>query len=211
MYLIYLSFSFLTMIFLSLLFILGVKKNISKELKFCITELTELQHSHRKLTKALFLKNNTAFTLRASRKALEITYKLAPAYAKAAALAALNSVKVLQKTLVTYQKNILYQATLDSYKRSRKLFKNGYLSTSPPQGLLVKAYPKNSDSPSYRLQKDYQNKKKTIFYKRINITKILPTLLKKNLNFNTNFNFKCGSTLTIQGGLPSNIKLILDN
>ncbi len=211
MYLIYLSFSFLTILFLSLFFVLGVKKNISKELKLCTTQLTKLQHSHRILTKTLFSKNSQASRLRASRQTAEIAYQTASIYNKPMALAALNSIKALQKTLFISQKNILYQGIKNSYTVSTKLFKNGYLSKTPPQGLLVKSYPKNSDSPSYRLEKNYENRKKIIFYKKINIIKGFTNLLKKNINFNTNFNFKCGSTLIIKGGLPWDIKLILDN
>ncbi|MGH1468534.1 MAG: hypothetical protein ACRBBP_06605 [Bdellovibrionales bacterium] len=211
MQLIYLSFSCLTILFLSLLFVLGVKKNISSELKFCVTQLTNFQHSHRKLTKSLFAKNSYAKTLRISRASAEVSYAAAPPPAKPAAWATLQAVKALQKALVVYQKSLLSLARVKSYEMSGRMFQKGFIPTTPPKGLVVESYPKNSDSPSYRLQINYQEKKRTVFTKMINATKGFPSLLKALIKFNNYSKLNCGATIQEKGGAPSSIKLILDN
>ncbi len=211
MYLIYLTSSCLTVLFLSMLFVLGVKKNISSEINLCVTQLTDFQHSHRKLTKSLLSKNPYAASLRVSRKLAEASYAAAPPPAKPAAWAALQAVKALQKALVVSQKLLLSTATVQSYNTSATLFAKGFIPKTRPGGLIVESFPKNSDSPSYRLQKNYQKKKRTVFTKIINSTKGFPTLLEEFIPLNKYFSLTCGATIEEKGGSPSSIKLILDN
>ncbi len=215
MHFIYLSFSFLTLVFLSLLFVLGVKKNISSEIQFCVEKLTNFQSKHRQITKDLLNTNFEAKVLRASRKAAEVAVAVAPLPpAKAAAKAALEAIKMAQKILVTYQQYLINKARFISVKFKGEMFMNRFYTKNLSTELIVEAYPDKSDSPSYRLQDDYSNKKSIRFYKYIDLTKNFPLLLKNlPLSQISPYFFTCGATLSKKqekkGEIPSDIKLIL--
>lgn len=190
---------------------MGVKKNISSELQFCIEKLTAFQADQRRTTTRLLDTNFNASTLRISRRSAEIAVSSAPLPpAKAAAKAALEAIKILQKLLVAYQQSLLNKAYITAIKLQTEMFVKGLYTQKTSQGLVVEPYPENSDSPSYRLKANYQEKKAVSFYKYIDVTKGFPAILKRLPLTKLDMYFlNCGATLKNKGGSPSDIQLIL--
>lgn len=207
MHFIYLISSIITPFALGLLLVIGMKYNISKEIKFCTTKVTNLQHSHRRLTKSLISKNPYAKWLRRSRR---ITSKAARLDPTRISLAALLATIVAQKTLRTYQQGLILTAQLQYQKLQANMLSKGYFPTGGFGGLAVQAYPLYSASPSYRLKSQYQTKKKIRFTKLVNSKNRFHFLIKNIKGINKIFKFNCGATMLKKGRYPSDIKLLLD-
>ena len=141
-----------------------MKYNISKEIKFCTTQVTKIQHTHRKLTKSLLSKNPYAKSLRIARMVAKQAVKYDPTKASLAILAA---VVLTQKVLRTYQQGLILIANVQYQKLQARMLLKGYLPTGGPGGLAVQAYPSYSASPSYRLKAAYLHKKKIKFTKLV--------------------------------------------
>lgn len=204
-------FSTLVIMSLASLAVVAVKKKLTLELNFCVTQMTQLQISHKKQTKKLLALNPYAKTLRGARRSADIAVKLAPPQFKPAALIALNIVKLKQKALKALQKSILIQAYATSTHSYFKMTSKGYIAFRRPKGLVVESYPKNSDSPSYKLRDNYTELKSVKYTKAFDVLSFLPPSFK-TLFFKKPYYklFKCGSTLNVKGRLPWKTKLILD-
>ena len=203
-------FSTLVIMSLACFTVIAVKKKISLELNYCVAKMSKLQVEHKKQTKKLFALNPYAKTLRASRKAAQAAVRLAPPPFKPAAVAALNTIKLKQKALRALQKAILMKAYASSAHSFGKMSAKLYITKKFQKGLEVKPYPKNSDSPSYKLKSNYTELKTIKYTKGFDVLFFLPSSIKILFYDKPYYKiFECGSTLNVKESAPWKTKLIL--
>lgn len=212
MHFILMMFSFLITLFFSLYAILGIEIKLNSNLKTCIEKTNSWERSHKNLTQSLLNLNSRAYMLRLNRQAAEAGVKSAPPPAKPAAVAHLNFVKFLQFSFVQYQNTFFVRAQIEAIKKQQELIFEGFFPKKSSFTLHVESYPKNSDSPSYRLKQDFEELNKVLFTKRLDLIAGFPTplkrLLKKSALLHT---INCGGIITKKGEEElSDIKLILD-
>ncbi len=195
----------LTPFALSLLVVIGVRLNVSKEIKFCTEKVTTLQREHRLLTHKLLDTNFYAKGLRIARASAEVAAKVDPTRAS---LVALMAIKATQRVLSLYQKGLIFKGQMMYQKLQIEMFSKGYMPKSLFNGLAVTPFPKNSASPSYKLIKNYKNKKKIKFTKLVDSQKGFIGALKRFKGLQQYFVYSCGATINKKEGKPSKIKLI---
>lgn len=205
-----LIYSLLILFCLSLFGIMMIQKNINTELAFCLEKTSQLQSKHKKISQRLLDLNSQALNLRIQRKSAEVAVKAAPFYAKAAAKAYLEGVKILQAGLRLVQNSLLRQAQALSLKTHSELSLKGFYAQNFQYSLQVEAYPKKSDSPSYRLKKNYENLKAIEVKKVVNVFKKMPRVIQKLFKFSRRrFTLHCGAQIKQKGGKPSEIKILM--
>lgn len=194
---------------LSLLGIYGIRQNLNRNLSFCVKETNTLQSKHKKITLRLLKLNKVAKQLRIQRKLAQAAFIAAPPLAKAQAKAYLEFVKVSQRVFRAGQQALFLRALVASTTHSSQLVSKGFLSKNINFDLQLEAYPKKSDSPSYRLKSNYIENKKIYFFKYINFFKNFPPLLLKIFKQKPRiYQVQCGSVILKKGGKPSEIKII---
>lgn len=194
----------------AILSLLDFKKNLNLEMNFCIKQMKELQRKDRSLTKALISLNPLALSLRFQRKTAEAAYIAAPPPYKPAAWARLQQVKLMQKAFRAKQLSLLQTAKFHQIKIKSQMLLKAYRPIKLKNSLVLKKTPKKSDSPSYKLQKNYSEKKKVLYQKLKHPLSLNSKTLSKWLKVQPQIvKLKCGSTLSQKNGKPWKIKYIL--
>ena len=188
------SFSILSFFTLSALTVAGVRSNVSFELSKCIKEVSTIQRHHKKITNRLLSLNPQAKSLRIKRKIAETAFKTSPPHLRPAFYAALQAVKVSQKILRATQLGLINAAHLEQQAFKGKAYIKGYRFKQISNGLKIVAYPKKSDSPSYKLKPRYSKVKSIKMHKDYDVTKKFPPIVSKLVK-NKRGVIKCGATI----------------
>jgi len=200
-------FTIFLVIFGSSVTIINVKNTLNKNLNYCISTTSDFNLKRRAALDKLFAQNSKARALRKKREIAEQAYRIAPAQAKAFAYAALQAVKLSQKILRIYQQKIIYTLKLLLTKFKVEAIANKYSVLKLSNRSLIQSYPKDSDSPSYRVVTNFSKISKVLIRKKFNLNKGFPIFFKNLLNSKKG-QIECGSNMNTSVNQKIQLKLL---
>ncbi len=210
MTLLILSPLFISIFFLSVSMIIALKHH-TKAYSLCYQTGVGIQEKLKIQIQSLFLMNKPAQALRIERALREQLLLVALSSANPLAIQEaqiqLKKVKLKQKKIRIIQQRILQQSQIliqkewMTYKYKSRNWVQNYQKKQIKPPIAVAPYPKNSDSPSYKLVDDFLKKQSIKIFWTMSIFKFIPRWIRSSLNLHQHSQHNCSVSLRGKGNI----------